>query len=391
VRSGDALAEPLPPPRAPRVAGFGEEAGQRALDGLPLIRRRLGRDLKVHSTPDDRQGMRRLAGFLLILAALAGAPEAAAGPSWAQAQIRIVVDAGLMAPSVTAFRPNDALTRRELAQVIAALTRREQVVVDPERRVTVRELDATLVRALGLGPVARTVYAKVSAAGLRPPARLGTETVSRLLRLRYNHPAARDDRELRPFDPVTRAEAAYSLARVLELSRDDLAAARNVAAAWTLPRLTEWQRRVLARAVRFVGFPYVWGGTSERPHAPFGIPTRGGFDCSGFVWRVYKLERFTGAPQLADMLRGRTTYAMSGEMRRADRIAVAKLAPADVIFFGNRGPASQPSEVGHMGIYVGGGWFVHSSSQGTTLHPLSDWYAETFAWGRRPLREAGLA
>jgi cell wall-associated NlpC family hydrolase len=335
--------------------------------------------------------MRHLARFLILLAALAAAPEAAAGPSWAQAQIRTVVEAGLMAPSVTAFRPNDALTRRELAQVVAALTRREQVVVDPERRVTLRELDAALVRALGLGPVARTVSAKVGAAGLRPPGRVGTETVARFLKLRYNHPAARDDRELRPFDPVTRAETAYSLARVLELSEDDLTAVRDAVAAWTLPRLTEWQRRVLTRAVRFVGFPYVWGGTSERPHAPFGVPTRGGFDCSGFVWRVYKLERFAGAPQLAGTLRGRTTYEMSSEMRRADRITVAKLAPADVIFFGTRGPASAPSEVGHMGIYVGGGWFVHSSSQGTTLLPLSGWYAETFAWGRRPLREAGLA
>ena len=43
-----------------------------------------------------------------------------------------------------------------------------------------------------------------------------------------------------------------------------------------------------------------------------------------------------------------------------------------------------------MGIYAGGGWFVHASTQGTTLQTLSGWYAERFAWGRRPLREAGL-
>jgi cell wall-associated NlpC family hydrolase len=335
--------------------------------------------------------MRRVAPLLVIVAALAGAPEAGAGRSWAHAEIRTVVEAGLMAPSVSAFRPNDALTRRELAQVVATVTQREQVVVDPQRAVTVRELDAALVRAVGLGAAAQTVLQRLTAAGLRPPARVGTETVARLLKLRYNHPAARDDRELRPTDPVTRAETAYSLARVLELSEDDLASVRERVDAWTLPRLSEWQRRVLARAVRFVGFPYVWGGTSERPHAPFGVRARGGFDCSGFVWRVYKLERFPGAPQLAKTLQGRTTYAMSGEMRRADRLAVTRLVPADVVFFGDRGPRSQPSEVGHMGIYVGGGWFVHSSGQGTTLVPLSGWYTETFAWGRRPLREAGLA
>ena len=334
--------------------------------------------------------MRRVASVLFILAALAGAPEAAAR-SWAQPQIRTVVAAGLMAPSVSAFRPNDALTRRELGQVVATVTRREQVVVDPERAVTVRELDAALVRAVGLGSAARAVVQKLSAAGLRPPARAGTETVARLLELRYNHPAPSDHRELRPADPATRAETAYSLARLLELSEDDLSSVHERVDAWTLPPLGEWQRRVLARAVRFVGFPYVWGGTSERPHAPFGVRTRGGFDCSGFVWRVYKLERFAGAPQLAETLRGRTTYAMSGEMRRADRIVFTQLAPGDIVFFGERGPRSQPSEVGHMGIYVGGGWFVHSSGNGTTLVPLSGWYAESFAWGRRALREAGLA
>ena len=42
-------------------------------------------------------------------------------------------------------------------------------------------------------------------------------------------------------------------------------------------------------------------------------------------------------------------------------------------------------------IYLGGGWFVHSSGNGTTLHPFEGWYRDRFAWARRPLREAGLA
>jgi cell wall-associated NlpC family hydrolase len=43
-----------------------------------------------------------------------------------------------------------------------------------------------------------------------------------------------------------------------------------------------------------------------------------------------------------------------------------------------------------MGIYVGNGWFVHSSRFGTTLAPMTGWYETTFAWGRSPLVEAGL-
>ena len=335
--------------------------------------------------------MRRLALFFVFLGVLALPPTASAAPSWAQAQIRTVVERGLMAPSVARFRPNDPLERRELADVLVALTRKPRVVVDPERAVRMRELDAALVAILGLGPAARELRLDAAAAGLDPPARFGTEIVARLLRLRYNHPASQDGLELLPNDPATRAEAAYSIARVLELTPSEVAGARATARAFALPRLTDWQRRVLARAVRFVGFPYVWGGASERAQVAFGVASRGGFDCSGFVWRVYKLEPFAGAPALAATLRGRTTYEMSGEMKRTDRISRERLAPGDLVFFGDRGPLSSPSEVGHMGIYLGSGWFVHSSSQGTTAAPLTGWYATAFAWGRRPLAEVGLS
>src|SRR5207237_345427 len=114
-----------------------------------------------------------------------------------------------------------------------------------------------------------------------------------------------------------------------------------------------------------------------------GVKARGGFDCSGFVWRVYKLQPYPGAPALAETLRGRTTYAMSGEVPSARRIGFAKLQPGDVVFFGAKGPRSKPAEVDHAGIYAGNGWFVHSSSQGVTLTQLTGWYRQRFAWPRR--------
>jgi cell wall-associated NlpC family hydrolase len=43
-----------------------------------------------------------------------------------------------------------------------------------------------------------------------------------------------------------------------------------------------------------------------------------------------------------------------------------------------------------MGIYVGAGWFVHSSEYGVALARLSGWYRDRFAWGRRLIAEAGL-
>jgi cell wall-associated NlpC family hydrolase len=332
--------------------------------------------------------MRRGLVLLAALAALAAAPTGRA-ESWAQPQIEIVVAAGLMGPSATEFRPGQPLTRAELGYAMAVLTQREQVVVDPDRAVTVTGLDGRLVRYLGLRRAARRFRQSVDAAGLNPPRRLGAETAARLLQLRVNHPAARDDLELRPRDPVTRAEAAYSLARVLELQQWQLDQVDSLAASFALPALTDWQRRVLRRAVRFVGYPYVWGGTSEDPQVLFGVPDRGGFDCSGLVWRVYK-HPFSGGGTLADVIQGRTTYEMSGEVPRSERIGRSSIKPADVLFFGSEGASSQPSEVDHTGIYLGRGWMIHSSGQGVTLVPLSGWYDDRFAWARRPLREAGL-
>ena len=82
---------------------------------------------------------------------------------------------------------------------------------------------------------------------------------------------------------------------------------------------------------------------------------------------------------------------MAGEMRRTARIGPAKLKPADIIFYGSNGRESTPSQITHTGISMGGGWFIHSSGQGTTIAPLDGWYSDTFAWGRRALREAGLS
>jgi cell wall-associated NlpC family hydrolase len=205
-----------------------------------------------------------------------------------------------------------------------------------------------------------------------------------------NHPAKQDDLELLPTDPVTRAETAYSVAQILRFRGWEAQSVANAAATFELPQLGAWQKRVLSTAVRFIGYPYVWGGTSEKAESPFGVAAPGGFDCSGFVWRVYKLQSYAGGAALAATIKGRTTYQMSGEVPAAKRIAYAKLAPGDVLFFGPAGPRSRPASVGHTGIYLGAGWMIHASGQGVAVTPLTGWYRDEFAWGRRPLVEAGL-
>jgi cell wall-associated NlpC family hydrolase len=324
-------------------------------------------------------------------------PATPVAASWADAQIRTVTAVAILGDDPATFRPSDPLTRGELADALAAWGKPAAVPADPTSLVTVRELDAQLVGALGLLPAARRIRVAARDAGLAPVPILGTETVARLLGLRLNHPEGSDDLELSPSQPATRAEAAYSLARALALTPGQLSWLDQLGQTFSLPALDDWQRAVLGRALRFVGYPYVWSGTSETTQelwsatAPGGwVSAPGGFDCSGFVWRVYKTKPFAGAPLLGDILKGRTTYAMSAEVDKAARIGFDDLLPGDVIFFGSHGVLSAPQEIGHMGIYVGNGWFVHSSGAGVTLQPLQGWYTTTFAWARRPLTEAGL-
>jgi cell wall-associated NlpC family hydrolase len=271
-----------------------------------------------------------------------------------------------------------------------AVSRALYRATSPAVPVTVKQLDAALVGYLGLGSAAREIQATLAQAGLQPPPRTGTEAVARMLGLRINHPAPEDWLELLPNQPATRAEAAYSFAQVLQTGDAEVQAVQQAADAFTLPALTPWQQRILTTAVHYVGYPYVWGGTSPTAQTLFGVHSVGGFDCSGFVWRVYKLTQYPGEGDLAAVLRGRTTYVMSGEVPRSKRLPATKLQPADVMFFGDKGPRSKPSGVDHTALYLGNGWFIQSSDEGVTLLPFDGWYAKSFAWARRPLSEAGL-
>jgi cell wall-associated NlpC family hydrolase len=396
----------------------------------------------------------RLAVFMAVAALVPAGTASAARqrvPDWAAPQIHAVLSHGLMGGPFASFHPNDPLTRQALANLAFGLGQATipppvpeppvlappvtapptdtttatapastepaatvpattepaatvpapepapaapPAVAQPDAAVSLAGLDARLVSSLGLSNAADEFAKGTQAAGIPVPWRFGTEVAARLLGLRTNHPAGQDFLELLPNDPATRAEAAYSAAQILGFgwlgNSWETAAVQSLADSFALPQLDPWQRRILTVAFSKIGMPYIWGGTSDGPEAPFGVRSRGGYDCSGFVWRVYKLQAYPGERGLASTLRGRTTFEMSVEVPRSQRIHFAKLQPGDVIFFGDRGPRSSSAQVGHMGIYVGNGWFVHSSGYGVALARLDGWYRHEFAWGRRPLREAGL-
>ena len=394
-------------------------------------------------------GRRLLIGFavvpVLVCAAAATAGTSRPAQSWAAPQIKLVTAAGLFdASTIASFRPDDPLTAQTLEDLSFDLKQRlveleppaeptvptaptvptttttatttttvdttttipavtvpttpsdtipaaPQQLVNPDRLVTMAQLDQRLVQTLGLGKAASEFAHGAKAAGLKVPARFGSEVVARLLGLRLNHPASQDSLERLPNNPATRAEAAYSAAQILDFQGYEIPSVQQLADTFSLPSdFTDWQKQILTTAFARIGMPYIWGGTNDGPETEFGVASRGGYDCSGFVWRVYKLQSYPNEGNLASTLTGRTTFQMSGEVPKAQRITLANLQPADVIFFGDKGPKSQPSQVGHMGIYVGNGWFVHSSEYGVALAQLTGWYAKEFAWARRPLAEAGL-
>lgn len=370
---------------------------------LPLGGRGLGADLDVHvltlkehSRSDDETGMSRSAAVVLAAAALLAPVAASAGRaapgSWAQAEIRIVTARGLMGGDPASFRPDDPVTAGELAELLAGLTGRPVAEpADPSAPVTIAQLHARLVRSLGLAPAARRFASQARAAGLGPPGRFGTEVVARLLGFRKDHPQADDALEPLPSSPATRAEAAYSAAKVLRWKGWEAQYARDLAAAFAPEPVFGFRRAVLREAIRLVGYPYVWGGTSERRQAPLGVPVPGGFDCSGFVWRLFRLAPYAAGTPLPELLRGRSTYEMAAETTPAQRLGLDAIAPADLLFFGRHGAASTPREIDHIGVYLGGGWLVQASGQGVSLAPLDGTYRARFAFARRPLAEAGLA
>src|SRR6266496_1109979 len=227
--------------------------------------------------------MRRhlLLPLLCLSLALPAVAAGSAKTSWAQPQIRLVTAHGLMGGDLSSFKPDAPLTQSALAQLVAELTEQESSTpAAPEAPATMAGLDASLIKALGLRDAAGAFASGARAAGLAPPSRFGND----------------------------------SAARILDLGEWETQRVRDAALTFELPDLTSWQRQILRTAVSFIGYPYIWGGTSEKAQTPLGVQTPGGFDCSGFVWRVYKLQTYAGAPKLNQVLRGRTTMQMSGEV-----------------------------------------------------------------------------
>lgn len=121
-------------------------------------------------------------------------------------------------------------------------------------------------------------------------------------------------------------------------------------------RLAGNEMRVVGFARHLLGVRYVYGGASPRS----------GFDCSGFTRYVYAHFGFE------------LPHYSAGQFQLGRRVARSRLAPGDLVFFDG---------LGHVGLYLGGGRFIHAPHSGArvSVDSLSGWYAGSYDGARRVL------
>ena len=121
--------------------------------------------------------------------------------------------------------------------------------------------------------------------------------------------------------------------------------------------------QVIAYAKQFLGTPYSWGGTDLNR----------GVDCSGFVYAVMKNFGIT------------LNRSSAGMASNGVSVSKSELVAGDLVLFNTSG-----SGISHVGIYMGNGDYIHSSSgkvRGVIISNLNEAYsARTYVGARRVLR-----
>ncbi len=255
----------------------------------------------------------------------------------------------------------------------------------PGGTVTGRVADITVVRVLGLTDPVRALNTLHTTNGLRLkiPVAFGQEVLAEQLGLRHNYPAQYDNLEINVTQPIGVADVAGMIDSAIHLSPWQLASMGRYTTI-VLPNETANQRTVIQNALAQVGMPYVWGGVLPTPQTLFGARVAGGFDCSGLVWWAFKLNATAAAQRLGVNVRGRTADAMAWEAP-SQKVALTKLRPGDLLFFGSNGPHTPRGGISHASISLGGGWIVQSAGSlgGVGVTYVPDWWRSGMAWGRR--------
>jgi cell wall-associated NlpC family hydrolase len=133
---------------------------------------------------------------------------------------------------------------------------------------------------------------------------------------------------------------------------------------------------ILKTAHKFMGVPYLWGGTSAKS-----------MDCSGFTKTVYFLNGLV-------LQRDASQQVYTGEFV-SEEVDLKKFQPCDLLFFGRKATDSTKERVTHVAIYIGDGEFIHAAGRGkiNSLDPSKDNYSEyrynSFIRAKRVLTSVG--
>lgn len=149
------------------------------------------------------------------------------------------------------------------------------------------------------------------------------------------------------------------LLQALVLQADPLADSNAQDAPKSTPSgLFEWAGqetvKLIDTAMGFAGIRYRWGANDPAQ----------GFDCSGFVQRVYQ--------DALGLMLPHSAYSMS---LQGKKVGLNELKPGDLVFFN-----TLKRQFSHVGIYLGDNQFIHAprSGQSVRIDTLSDPY-----WGQR--------
>ena len=304
---------------------------------------------------------------------------------------------------VLAFAPNDpidpSITFNDIASSSPAYAYANVMVqhgwmradskgnFSPSSPVRTIDVHRALVLAVGLGPSAQALNNLHGEGGnrYRVPPDFGTLLLGMRLGLRFYN-WADESQNVGPTTPLNRAQVAFSLYHALTVPPAYVQQLSSEYGSIVLPKMSGRVRATVQWGIRFVGYPYVWGGewgkTSPEPLSLGGQPIPG-FDCSGFAWWVLKKNDpalgwnvAPRRPYAGWSLPQRTTYDMATHAH----LSWSQLRPGDLALYHEDGG------IGHVDIYLGNGWALDSSSApaGVTIMWIgTGWYRNHFARGRR--------
>jgi len=116
---------------------------------------------------------------------------------------------------------------------------------------------------------------------------------------------------------------------------------------------------ILKTAYRFMGIPYLWGGTSTK-----------GMDCSGFTKTVYYLNGIV-------LQRDASQQVNNGELVDT-KDGWQNLQPGDLLFFGRKAKENHEERITHVAIYIGDGDFIHAAGRVkiNSFNPEKSYYSD---------------